>query len=184
MNLENFQVSFTSLKANKMRTLLTTLGIIIGVMSIILLVSIVAGTQDYVESEIKSIGTNTFMIAPGNNEEMHGPPGTFAINKLKMSMIGLLETRSTYGAKAIPVYINMGALVKYRNKSTNTTMLAGTTEKFPEVRNWYVATGRFFRREDVDSARKVCVVGQTIVNNFFHGANPIGRTRTTWWRYP
>ena len=175
MNLENFSVSFTSLKANKMRSLLTTLGIIIGVMSIILLVSIVAGTQDYIENEIKALGTNTFMIAPGNNEEMHGPPGTFAINKLKVSQIDLLEARSSYGAKAMPAYMNMGVLVKYKNKSTNTSILVGTNERFPDLRNWPVETGKFFRSDDVNSSRKVCVVGPTIVNNFFRGASPIGK---------
>ncbi|MFH1825459.1 MAG: ABC transporter permease [Candidatus Firestonebacteria bacterium] len=176
--LESAKIPFTNLKANKMRTLLTMLGVIIGVMSIILLVSVVTGTRAKVESEMKSMGSNAFMVFPGNLEETHGPPGSFSVNKLKMKYVELFESRSTCGVKASPVFIIMGETVKYKRESRNTTMVGGVTPNFTYVRNWNVSSGNFFRKEDVDSARKVCVVGTTIVNDFFKESNPIGKEIT------
>lgn len=173
--LESIKISLISLKSNKMRSILTMLGIIIGVMSIVLLVSVIAGTKAKIEGEINSIGSNVFMVFPGNLEETHGPPGTYAVNKLKMRYIDLLEARSSYGVKTCPIFMIMGGTVKYKRESRNTTVIAGTTPNFTYVRNWNVSSGSFFRNEDVVSSRKVAIVGETIVRDLFRGADPIGK---------
>jgi putative ABC transport system permease protein len=145
-------------------------------MSIVLLVSVIAGTQQKIEEEINSIGSNVFMIAPGNLEESHGPPGgSFTINKLKMKHIELIESTSSYGARACPIFIIMGGTVKYKRESRNTTMIAGVYANFPYVRNWGVSYGKFFKNEDVNSSRKVAIVGETIVNDLFKGTEPLGK---------
>ncbi len=176
MNLgESLSISFKNLSSNKVRSALTMLGIIIGVMSIVLLISVISGTQDKIEGEIRSMGSNVLMCVPGNSEEMHGPPGTMTVNKFKLKFVDLIETKSSFGVKATPVAINMGSIVKYKSKSKNDVMLAGTYANFPYVRNWNVASGSYFRDEDVRSARKVCVIGETVVKDLYGGNDPIGR---------
>lgn len=172
---ESFSISLRNLRTNKIRSFLTMLGIIIGVMSIVLLISIIAGTQAKIEGEINSMGSNVLQLVPGNSEEMHGPPGTFTVNKLKLSQVELLEAKSSYAIKACPVFLTMGATVKYKRKSRNTTIVAGTGAGFPYVRNWNVAEGNYFRDEDVKASRKICVVGDTLVRDLYGGVNPIGK---------
>lgn len=176
MNIfESFRIAFTSLRSNKMRALLTMLGVIIGVMSIVLLVSVVAGTQEKIETEINSIGSNVFMIVPGNMAETHGGAGPYTVNKLKLKHIEIIEATSSYGAKACPVTIIMGSTVKYKRESRNTTMIAGVTANFPYVRNWGLSSGKFFKEEDVNVSRKVAVVGDSIVRDLYKGADPLGK---------
>jgi len=151
------------------------LGIIIGVMSIVLLISIISGTQAKIEGEINSMGSNVLQLVPGNSDEMHGPPGTFTVNKLKLSHVDMLEAKSSYAIKACPIYLTMGTTVKYKRKSRNTTVIAGTGSSFPYVRNWNVSEGTYFRDEDVKASRKVCAVGDTIVRDLYGGSSPIGK---------
>lgn len=173
---ESFAISLRNLSTNKVRSFLTMLGIIIGVMSIVLLISIIAGTQAKIEGEINSMGSNVLQLIPGNSEEMHGPPGGgFTVNKLKLSMVEMLEAKSSYAIKACPVFITAGTTVKYKRKSRNTTVIAGTGPSFPYIRNWNVAEGVYFKDEDVKASRKVCVVGDTIVRDLYGGSNPIGK---------
>ena len=73
--LESLHMALGSLRLNKMRTFLTLLGIVIGVMAIILLVSVITGSKNKIENEIQSMGTNMLMVIPGNSEVMMGPPG-------------------------------------------------------------------------------------------------------------
>jgi putative ABC transport system permease protein len=176
--LESFRISFTNLASNKTRSLLTMSGVIIGVMSIVLLISIIAGTQSQLNEEIKSIGSNVFMVFPGSNEKSQGHNTPYVINKLNLKNVSSLETSSSYGVKVAPAFLMMKQPVKYKNESRDVMMVAGVTEKFVEVRNWKVAAGRNFRPEDMDASRKVAVVGQTVIDDIFRGANPIGKDIT------
>lgn len=173
--LESFKISFTNLLSNKMRSLLTMLGVIIGVMSIVLLISIIAGTQAQLTEEIKSIGSNTLMVFPGSSEKSQGHPMPYVINKLTMKNVMALETQSSYGVQAAPVFLQMKTPVKYKNDVRDVMMTAGVTEKFMNIRNWQVAEGRNFRPEDLTSARKVAVIGQTVIDDIFRGANPMDK---------
>lgn len=173
--VESITISLRNLRLNKVRSFLTMLGVIIGVMSIVLLISVVAGTQAKVEDEIKSMGSNVLMIFPGNREVGHGPPGTFTVNKLKLKYVDIIEARSNYGAKVCPVFVNLGSTVKYKRESRNTTLVAGAGANFTYVRNWNVAKGNSFHNEDVKSTRKVCIVGETIVRDLYKGSSPIGK---------
>jgi len=122
------------------------------------------------------MGSNVLQIVPGNADEMSGPPGAgFTVNKLKLSHIDMLEGKSSYAIKACPVFITLGATVKYKRKSRNTTMVAGTGYSFPYIRNWNVAEGTYFRDEDVKASRRICVVGDTVVRDLYGGITPIGK---------
>ena len=173
---ESAAISFNNLRTNKIRSFLTMLGIIIGVMSIVLLISIISGTQSKIETEINSMGSNVLQLVPGNSEMMHGPPGGgFTVNKFKLSLVDMLEAKSSYAIKACPVFITAGTTVKYKRKTRNTTLIAGTSPSFPYIRNWNIAEGVFIKDEDVRTSRKVCVVGDTIVRDLYGGSNPIGK---------
>ncbi|MEW6040408.1 MAG: ABC transporter permease [Elusimicrobiota bacterium] len=172
---ESFRLSFGSLGSNKVRTLLTILGVIIGVMTIILLVSVITGTKAKIEGEIVSIGSNVFMVFPGNSEAQKGPPTTFVVNKLRLRHVNLLERKSSYGAVACPEHDVMGVRVKYRGEARSVSFLAGVGNNFQEVYNWKVAQGSFFRQSDVTGARKVAIIGETVVKYFFKGINPVGK---------
>ncbi|OGF47138.1 MAG: hypothetical protein A2452_13060 [Candidatus Firestonebacteria bacterium RIFOXYC2_FULL_39_67] len=179
MNLsENFKISFRNLWTGKMRTFLTLLGIIIGVMSIVLLVSVINGSKTQIEDEILAMGSNMLMVVPGNSEATMGPPGSFTVNKLRLRHLDLIEARSSYGAETCPEYDMMGIIAKYKNESRNILGVAGVGANFEKVYTWKVETGAFFREDDVKSARRVCVVGETVVKNLFQGLNPIGKDLT------
>ncbi|MFH1074563.1 MAG: ABC transporter permease [Candidatus Firestonebacteria bacterium] len=179
MNIsENFKISFRNLWTGKMRTFLTLLGIIIGVMAIVLLVSVINGSKTQIEDEILAMGSNMLMVFPGNTEASMGPPGSFTVNKLRMRHIDLIEARSSYGADACPEYDLMGVIAKYKNESKTVAFVIGVTENFEKVYTWKVNTGSCFREGDVKTARRVCVVGETVIKNIFKGLNPIGKDLT------
>ena len=167
--------AFASIKSNKMRSFLTMLGVVIGVMAIVLLVSVITGTKAKIEGEIELLGANTFYIIPGNAEMQSGPPGTNIVNKLRARHIGLLESRSSYGAAVTAEYDIMGVIAKYKRESRFVAFVVGYNANMPEVYNWPVEYGSYFKEDDIKTARKVAVVGTTVVKNIFKGSNPIGK---------
>ena len=175
MNIsESLKISVSSMWSSKMRTFLTLLGIIIGVMAIVLLVSVINGSKIQIENEILSMGSNMLMVTPGNSEASMGPPGSFTVNKLRMRHLDLIEARSSYNAETCPEYDLMGVIGKYKNESKTISFVGGVGGNFERVYAWKVKTGAFFRQDDVKAARKVCIVGETIVRTIFQGQNPIG----------
>jgi putative ABC transport system permease protein len=175
---ENFKISFANLWSGKMRTFLTLLGIIIGVMAIVLLVSVINGSKTQIEDEILAMGSNMLMVTPGNTEASMGPPGSFTVNKLRLRHLDLIEARSSFGAETCPEYDILGALAKYKNESRNITFIGGVGGNFERVYTWKVKAGFFFREDDVKAARRVCIVGETVVKTLFQGLNPIGKDLT------
>ncbi len=175
---ENLKLSLVSLWSSKMRTFLTLLGIIIGVMAIVLLVSVINGSKTQIENEIIAMGSNTLMVTPGNSEASMGPPGTYTVNKLRLRHLDLIEARSSYGAETCPEFDLMGVIAKYKNESRNISFVMGEGSNFERVNNWKVDTGVFFRQDDVKTARQVCVIGATVVKTLFQGLNPIGKELT------
>ena len=172
--LENLNMALESLSANKMRSFLTMLGVIIGVTAVVILMSVIISAKEEIEGEIISMGSNIFMVFPGNIEETHGPPGMTGVSRLKLRHINLIERKSSSNAKACPIFFAMGNTIKYRRESRASSILMGTNEDFPEVRNWKIKQGTFFRNEDGTAKRKIAIVGQTIVRDLFLGRNPIG----------
>ena len=176
MNLiESLKLAIASLKMNKMRTFLTLLGIVIGVMAIILLVSVITGSRSKIEDEMQAMGTNMLTVIPGNSEAQMGPPGSYTTNRLKMRHVELINDKSAFGADSCPEYDIMGVNVKYKNESRNVSFVSGMGSNFERVFTWKVDKGAFYREEDVKSARKVAIIGVTVVKNIFKGVNPVGK---------
>ena len=161
-----------SLLANRVRSFLTMLGVIIGVSSVILLVALGEGAKRYIQQELSGLGSNLLLITPGKVETTGGP---FPIG----SVYPLTEEDATALARRCPAIIDVaplvlgGSRIKFGNKGRDTTVI-GTTESFPVIRNMQVDIGGFFSDEDVEARRRVCVIGRRVRNELFGGTNPLG----------
>ena len=173
--LESFQVAWKALQSNKMRSLLTMLGIIIGVAAVIAMMALGQGAQVAVRQSIQSMGKNLLSIFPG---QMRGP-GMAGLGQTRAS---LTQKDTAQVASSIPGVataapeLNRSAQVKYEEKSWNTRVVC-TTPAYQTIRNYTVASGTFIGESDLAGKRKVCVIGETVRQNLFgEGNDPIGKT--------
>ena len=169
--LDLFKMALRSLIANTMRTFLTALGMIIGVASVISMISIGEGARQQTLSTIEKFGTNIITIKPGRKKNRHVSSDT--VKTLKLSDAKAIE-------KNIPLITGVAAQVyrsaqlKYGSKNTNTTV-RGTGEKYRQLSNFTIKRGRYFNQEEVHSVRKVTVIGSTVLKNLFGDTNAIGK---------
>jgi putative ABC transport system permease protein len=167
-----FKIALRSLRANKLRTFLTTLGIIIGVASVISMVSLGEGARRQTLSTIAKFGTNIISVKPGEQKSRHIRSG-----KVETLVLGdanaIRDFISDITGVAAQVYQN--GQLKFGNKNSNSTV-RGTGKDYGWMANFQMAEGRFFSEEEVRGARKICVLGATVVKNLFEGGNPVGET--------
>ncbi|MDU5166056.1 ABC transporter permease [Veillonella parvula] len=172
MYKESFLMAWASLIANKLRSLLTMLGIIIGVAAVIALVSIGNGVKQDIEDSISSLGSNLLVVLPGAPRTPGARPSQGSMKSLKISdyeAIAKLE-----GVKAASPMTNGSYVVIYQNKNW-TTSVAGVNSNFQDVNNWTMTSGRFFSDKNVQNRERVAVVGQTVVKNLFGDEDPVGK---------
>ena len=172
MYKESFLMAWASLVANKLRSLLTMLGIIIGVAAVIALVSIGNGVKQDIENSISSLGSNLLVVLPGAPRTPGARPSQGSMKSLKISdyeAIAKLE-----GVKAASPMTNGSYVVIYQNKNW-TTSVAGVNSNFQDVNNWTMTSGRFFSDKNVQNRERVAVVGETVVKNLFTDEDPVGK---------
>ena len=172
MYKESFLMAWASLVANKLRSLLTMLGIIIGVAAVIALVSIGNGVKQDIENSISSLGSNLLVVLPGAPRTPGARSSQGSMKSLKISdyeAIAKLE-----GVKAASPMTNGSYVVIYQNKNW-TTSVAGVNSNFQDVNNWTMTSGRFFSDKNVQNRERVAVVGQTVVKNLFTDEDPVGK---------
>lgn len=172
MYKESFLMAWASLVANKLRSLLTMLGIIIGVAAVIALVSIGNGVKQDIEDSISSLGSNLLVVLPGAPRTPGARPSQGSMKSLKISdyeAIAKLE-----GVKAASPMTNGSYVVIYQNKNW-TTSVAGVNANFQDVNNWTMTSGRFFSDKNVQNRERVAVVGQTVVKNLFADEDSVGK---------
>ncbi len=171
---ENFRVAFSAIRANKMRSVLTTLGIIIGVAAVIAVVSIVQGLQFMMNQEFQGVGATYMFVFP--DTQQRGGHGVVLARQVKLTWDdGQAIRDQVQGIKMITPVIMGSELVKYRDRSHRPGAIWGVNEDYPEVANHTVDRGRFISRIDLQHRRKVAVVGQEVVDELNLGANPIGK---------
>ncbi len=168
---ETIRVSIEGLKANKLRTFLTVLGVIIGVSAIVLLISLSLVVRSQVTGSIKSLGSNLYLIFPADPQ---GYNSRFVVSKLRPKHAKEIAQKSSYNIAVAPS-INRTAIVKYGKRSRGSTMITGTTPSHAYVRDWKVVRGSFFKKNDLVSNRKVCVIGQTVDRDLFRDVDAVGR---------
>ncbi|MCK9419522.1 MAG: ABC transporter permease [Nitrospirae bacterium] len=176
--IETFRVAFEAILSNKVRSGLTMLGVIIGVMAVILLVSIGEGAQVYITKELTGLGTNLLIITPGKTSTRGGfhPPSAGTVRKLTYDDSLALRRRAWLLTDAVPLVFGTGK-IKYRNMGRD-TMVIGTTPEFQRVRNLFVDTGNYISQGDVDSKAKIIVLGTKVKEELFGAENPLGKVVT------
>ena len=168
-----FRISLRALRVNKMRSALTMLGIIIGVGAVIAMLAVGTGASRKIAAQISSMGSNLLMILPGSTTSGGVRMGAGTQPTLTMGDAEAILKESSAVAEAAPV-LNGVAQVVYRHQNWSTGVV-GTTPGMLEVRDWPLALGRPFTQQDVKSATKVCLLGQTVADNLFGGMDPLGQ---------
>lgn len=184
MNLtESLQTALTALATNKLRSVLTMLGVIIGVTSVILLVSIGTGLKTYVTQQLEDLGANALFVMPGEMEVGHGGEGGGGVpgagvtaSKFTFDHLNALK-REAETIKAVMAYTENNATMQYKGK-THITQVAGVGPEYPEVRNHKTTAGSFFTDSSYNAARKVAILGTTVAEELFDQENPIGKKIT------
>ena len=170
-----FRVALRAIARNKMRSSLTVLGIIIGVAAVIAMVAIGEGASSMVQAQIASMGDNVINVFPGSHREpggRHGGAGTSSsLNEEDAEAI--LERVPSVTAVA-PICMS-GAQVVYGNQNWATSVFGGGVD-YLRIRRWAVSAGTNFNDSAVRGSAKVCILGQTVVDNLFGTENPIGQT--------
>lgn len=167
--LEALGVAFSGLLANRLRSTLTMLGILIGVAAVILLVAFGNGASVSVQRQIQSLGTNLIYIYPANQRVGGVSQGFATAQTLTQEDVAALDDPALVPdiVTAIPVTGAPG-LIQYRNQNWFAPT-SGSTEQWAQVRSYDLSAGQFFTASDVRNSAKVVVIGQTVVDNLFGG---------------
>lgn len=176
MNIANlFKIALRAIAANKLRSFLTMLGIIIGVASVIAMLAIGQGSKKSIQENIAEMGSNMIMIRPGQDK---GPGGAQQdasdMQTLKLKDYETLKEQSKYLAAISP---NVNASGQFINGNNNTpSTMYGISPDYLQIRQQKVKDGEMFTDEDVKTSAKVCVIGKTVADNLFtNGEDPIGK---------
>ena len=171
MYKESFLMAWASLIANKMRSILTMLGIIIGVAAVIALVSIGNGVKQDIQNSISNLGSNLLMVMPGAPRTPGVRPSAGSMKSLKVSDYEAIAKLD--GVKAASPMTNGSYVVIYQNKNW-TTSVSGVSYNYLDVNNWSMKSGRFLSEKNVQNRERVAVVGKTVVKNLFGDEDPVG----------
>ena len=168
---ENFFSAIRAIISNKTRSILTMLGIIIGVASIISMLALGNGAQKSLEKQITSMGTNLLYLMPGRIR-LGGVAGS-VVRRIYLKDVDVLAS-NTELIKNIDPNVSGSVQVVYGNKNTNTS-ITGATPVYQYLQNAVPKYGRFFTKSENDKLTKVCVIGTTVVKNLFGNENPVGK---------
>ncbi len=171
--LESLANAFRGLLANKLRSLLTMLGVIIGVGAIITTTSIGEGAKADITERIQTLGANILAVRPGQSM-FRGRGSADARRTLTVEDADILRERGQNFWYVTPE-VSSRAQVKYLNKNTNTTIV-GTSPDYLVTANFTVANGKFFGENDIRKRERVCVLGKSVVDNLFAQRDPVGKT--------
>ncbi len=166
------RVAMRSILKNRMRSVLTSLGVIIGVGSVIVMVGLGAGAQADVEAQIQSLGANMIMVFPAWGR-VHGvSQGAASRNRLTLDDVERLREDTTLLTGLSPVVRSGGQVIG--GIGNWNTSVEGVDPAYLEIRSWKLASGEFFTERDVRAKSKVAVLGKTVVDNLFPDSDPIG----------
>ncbi|AFM43224.1 ABC-type antimicrobial peptide transport system, permease component [Desulfosporosinus acidiphilus SJ4] len=166
--LESIRVSLRALRANKLRSALTMLGMIIGVAAVIAMVGIGNGATASITSQIQGLGSNLLTISSGQSNAGGVRGGFGSSDTLKMTDVSKIQTGAL--VKAVAPVAQTNAQVVFGSGNTSTTIM-GTNQDYQEIKNVTMATGRFITSDDVDKGARVAVLGPTVVTDLFGDAN-------------
>lgn len=174
MNLkDSFKIALESIKNNKLRSFLTMLGVIIGVASVISMMSIAGSAKQATMKQIQSMGTNKLTLRSGQMGMRGGGSNSISLKREDADRI----MRKCHYVEKITCEVSESAQVKYLNKNA-TVNINGIDPNYAEINAYEVADGRFITDRDIKSSGRVCVIGDTTATNLFDDLNPIGKEIT------
>jgi len=166
------KVAIKSILKNRMRSLLTSLGIIIGVSAVIIMVAVGRGSQAIIEDNIKSLGTNLIIVFPGFTRSGGVSMGAGSFNRFTMKDIEKIKESATLISAISPIVRANGQVI-YRSDNWNTS-INGVTPEYFTITNWELESGEFFTERDVIARKKVALLGQTVAKELFGENDPVG----------
>lgn len=179
MNFRNtLKTAVSALITNKLRSLLTMLGVIIGVASVILLTAIGNGLQAYITDQFESLGANTVMVMPGDSYDKNetfsqGAFAAYLTNKLRLEHAREVGKLRNFVSEVIPEYESTAELVSGKNKKS--VGVQASTPDYAVVRDIKTARGRFYNESESDAGKQVLVLGASIATDLFGKNDPVGR---------
>ncbi len=181
--LASFRIAAHGLNANRMRSALTMLGIMIGVGAVIMLVAVGKGSSTAVQEQLNNLGTNTLIASRGFGG-FGGGGGRSQLGtqsqQVQLTFADVKALRDKTNApdvkKVAPVVTAQSVTGAYKSATYSPSQFLGTSPEYSEIRNETTVAGSFFTRQDLDDHRRVAVLGQTVVANLFGSEDPIGRT--------
>lgn len=174
MHLKNLlKVAIKSILKSRMRSLLTALGIIIGVAAVVVMVALGDGAQIQVEQQISSLGSNLIIIFPGSISSRGIRMGAGSINRFTMEDVKRIQDEATLIKAVTPVVRTGGQVIG--GVGNWSTQIQGVAPNFLGIRDWPLASGDFFTEKDMISRAKVAVLGQTVAQQLFPNEDPIGQ---------
>jgi putative ABC transport system permease protein len=168
------KIALRALARNKGRSMLTALGIIIGIAAVIAVVAVGQGASTNMKAQISSMGNNLLMIFPGSQNAggFRGGSGTQQTLKVEDGEAILQECRFV---TAMTPVIRTGVQCIFRENDW-ATQIQGVNTQYPKIRNWEIVSGDFFTEADIKSATRVCVLGKTVAAQLFQSEDPVGET--------
>jgi putative ABC transport system permease protein len=171
--LDGLRIAFEALRVNLMRSVLTMLGIVIGVGAVIVMVAIGAGAREMIGAQIRSIGSNLILVVPGATTQGGARLGTGSVHTLKSSDADAIEKECRAVKYAAPVWGEVTQVV-YGNRNWR-TRVTGTYRNYFDIREWAIRHGRFFSNDEEHRGSKVAIVGITVVENLLGEVYPVGK---------
>jgi putative ABC transport system permease protein len=171
-NATLFRMAAGSIVKNKMRTMLTMLGIVIGVGAVIIMVAIGNGAQTQIKNQIGNLGTNLIVVTAGSSAAGGASQGAQSFNRLKVEDVEKIRSQATLLAGVSPVIVTRTQLVAPTGNWR--TEVNGVSTDYLSIRNWNVASGDAFTDEDVSAKRNVVLIGATVAKNLFADADAVG----------
>ncbi len=172
-NLATLRIALRALRRNKMRTILTMLGMIIGVGAVIASVSITSGAKQQVEEQIAGLGENMLLVFPGSFSASGARMGWGNWHSLSLGDALAIQNQVA-GVTAVSPENRTRTQVIAGNQNWN-TMVRGESPQYLQIRQWHLARGDMFDDQAVRQAAKVCVIGNTVVKELFPNEDPLGK---------
>jgi putative ABC transport system permease protein len=167
------RIAGQSIVKNKMRTLLTMLGIVIGVGAVIVMVAVGHGAQSTIEKQIGNLGTNLIMVTAGSSQQGGVSQGAQTFNRLTVDDAEKLSREATLVAGVSPVINSRGQVIG--GEGNWRTSIQGVSTAYPVIRGWETSSGDFFTDADLNAKRKVVLLGATVAASLFPGQDPVGQ---------
>lgn len=174
------KMAIEGLRTNKVRSILTILGIVIGISAVVTMMSLGNGAQQLIVSQIQGLGSNLIVVMPGGIEEEQGKPPRITMEGISTQTLTLedsqaiLKKSNVFYAKNVAPLVIGGGKITYKNESRSTNYI-GTVPSIQEINNNYPSEGRFFTEDEVKSMAKVVVLGATVKNELFRDEDPLDK---------